>query len=356
MRSVNQRRAELRRLKRERLGDAPNGEELSLPLLNIQLIELRMIKDDPTFVNTRVHEDALRPELNSNEGQKLADLEASMREDGLKVPIEVVEGPRPECYFIRAGFRRRKIAVKLRWQKIPAIVWPADTPQKDEYWINILENATRKQLTSYETAHAAKLMRDKFGITAAEFSRKAGFSEGYISKMLACADRLPELLLEQWKMGAGLSFDEWYHLALMDPEHAVKRFWAITGQRPRDLVNGMVERTSKKQPLPPVWMTTRMMKLYEGIEGSELEPRVRDLVLRAIEICMGTRDIIRGVYEPRKQSEYAKRARLRNELKMPEPGEEKIEEPKEMKEIRPLDASKDDSDDDDDGGGDKDDD
>jgi hypothetical protein len=149
-------------------------------------------------------------------------------------------------------------------------------------------------------------------------------------------------------MGAGLSFDEWYHLALMDPEHAVKRFWAITGQRPKDEMRGLVERVGKKQALPPVWMTTRMMKLYEGIEGGELEPRTRDLVLRIIEICMGTRDIIRGVYEPRKQSEYAKRAKLRNELKMPEPGEEKIEEPKEMKEMRPLGADDDDNDHDDD--------
>jgi ParB/RepB/Spo0J family partition protein len=243
-----------------------------------------------------------------------------MRDDGLKVPIEVVEGH--GCYFVRAGFRRRKVAAKLGWKKIPAIVWPADTPQRDEYWINILENATRKALTTFETAHAAKLMRDKFGVTAAEFSRKAGYSESYVSKLLTCMDKLPEMLIEQWKIGAGLSFDEWYHLALMEPENAVKRFWSLTGQRPKDIMRGLVEYGKNGKKMPPAWMSDRMMKLYEGIEGGELEPRVRDLVLRAIEVCMGTRDIIKGVYEPRRQGEYARRARLRAELKLPELGDD----------------------------------
>lgn len=317
------RKAEMKRKRRERLGDAPGGEELSAPLTNVLLIELALIKDDPTFVNTRVHEDALRPELHTNEGQKLEDLEASMRDEGLKVPIVVVEGPR--CYFLRAGFRRTKIARKLCWKKIPAIVFPADTPQKDEYWINILENATRKQLSTYESARAAQLMRDKFGVTAAEFSRKAGYSESHVSKLLTCVDKLPEQLLEQWKVGAGLSFDEWYQLALMDPEHAMRRFWSLTGQRPKDVLKELTERGKGGKKIPPAWLSDRMMRLYEGIEGSELEPRTRGVVLRAVEICMCTRDFIPGVYEPRRQGEYSKRARLRAELKLPElpePGED----------------------------------
>jgi hypothetical protein len=47
-----------------------------------------------------------------------------------------------------------------------------------------------------------------------------------------------------------------------------------------------------------------MQKLYFGIEGSELQPRERDIVLRAIEICMGVRDDIPGIYDPGRQRKY----------------------------------------------------
>jgi hypothetical protein len=165
-------------------------------------------------------------------------------------------------------------------------------------------------------------MRDKFGVSPAEFSRKTGYSESYVSKLLTCVDKLPDILIEQWKAGVGLSFDEWYHLALMEPENAMKRFWSLTGQRPKDVMKGLIERAKNGKKLPPSWLSERMMKLYEGIEGSELEPKTRNLVLRAIEVCMGTRDVIAGVYEPRRQREYARRAGLRAELKLPELGEQ----------------------------------
>lgn len=322
-RTFLKRKEEFRRKRHAQLDGEPTSEEKSKALLNIQHIDLALIKIDPTFTNTRLHDDALRPELTSNEGQRSEDLEQSMKEEGLKVPIEVVEGP--HCYFMVAGFRRRKVAIKLGWKKIPAIVYPANTPLRDEYWINILENSTRKSLTTYEIARAAQLMRDKFDVTAAEFARKTGYSSGFVSKLLTCIDKLPEHLLEHWQIGSGLSFDEWYHLSLMDHDSAMKRFWSLTGQRPKEILRDLIESQSNGKRLPPAWLSDRMMRLYQGIEGSELEPRVRDLVLAAVSICMCTRDTIKGVYEPRRQNEYLRRARLREELKLPslpEPGEE----------------------------------
>lgn len=309
----------MKRRRRELTGNQISGEELSRAIESAEFILLDKIKEDKTFLNTRVHEDSLRPELSANEGQKLEDLEQSMKSEGQIVPIVVVRGP-GDTFFLRAGFRREKVARKLGWKTILAMVYPADTPQKDEYWLNILENAVRKSLTTYESAIAAKIMRDKFGVSASEFSRRTGYSEGYVSKLLACVDKLPDQLIEQWKFGVGLSFDEWYQLALMEQDRAVKMYWTMTGQRPRDLIRELTTGPRSGRKAPPAWLADRMMRLYEGVEGNDvLEPRVRSLVLRAIEVCMGTRDTIKGVYEPRKRAEYAKRAKLRAEIKMPEP-------------------------------------
>lgn len=338
------RKGELRRRRREMSGNPISGEERSEDVADADFIPVDRIKEDPTFVNTRVHEDSLRPDLSSNEGQKMEDLEQSMKDEGLKVPIIVVAGP-SNTFFLRAGFRRTKVARKLGWKKILAVIYPADTPQRDEYWLNILENLVRKSLSTYESAMAAKIMRDKFDVSAADFSRKTGYSEGYVSKLLTCIDKLPDQLIEQWKFGAGLSFDEWYRLALMDPERAMKEFWRMTGQRPKDLMRDLTARRGDGRKMPPAWFAERMQRLYVGLEGSDvLEPRVRDLGLRIVEVCMGTRDTIKGVYEPRRRTEYARRAKLRAELRMPEMGEVAAEEPPEAKPPPHLDAENTDDD------------
>jgi len=325
---VSKLRTNLERRRRTLHGIAPTGEELSHVAGRVAIVALERIKEDPNFINTRVQEDVHRPDLSATEGQGTESLESSMKDDGLKVPIIVEEGPE-RVLWLRGGWRRWRRAVTLGWKTIPAVVMPANTPKIDAYWANILENTTRKPLTMYEAARAAQLMRDEFGVSAAEFARKTGFSDGYVSKLLTCIDRLPDELKEHWILGTGCSIDEWYRLALLDPLDAIKYFHRWFGTRPKDEVRELAER-GKRRRLPPAWLSDRMERLYEGIEGSELEPRTRDVVLLAIEVCMTSRDSIPGVYDPRRKDEYAKRKRLRAELKMPalpDPGEEAEELP-----------------------------
>lgn len=307
------------RLRRLRLlGQEPTGEELSHSIGRLELIDLDKIKIDKKFVNTRIHEDVFREDLTINEGQKLEDLERSMRDEGLKIPITVGETG-AGFFYLYIGFRRTKCARKLGWKRIPAVVLPANTPLQNIYWYNILENTTRKSLTSYETAMAAKTMVDRFRVPPSQFARKAGYSEAYVSKLLSCARRLPPYLMEQWKQGAGVSFDELYRLSLLEPEQAIRTFRRWTGQSASDRLKDIEKRNGGKKKLAPAKWMTRMQRLYIGIEGSEvLEIKTRQLVLKAIEVCMGQRDGIPGVYDPRNIYDYERRARLRRELTMPE--------------------------------------
>lgn len=102
-------------------------------------------------------------------------------------------------------------------------------------------------------------------------------------------------------------------------------FHKFVGITPRDRMRD-AEKHGRRKPLPPPKWLDRMQRLYIGIEGSELPPRVRDLCLRVVEICQGQVDDIPGVYEPKRHKKYEAKARLRAELRMPDvpvPGEEK---------------------------------
>ena len=316
--SLAKRRKSLKLDIRRKAENKPLGEELSKELQDVRILELDKIKNDPTFQNTRLFEEIHNPDWSSNEGQSMHALQSSMAEEGLKVPVVVIPAPNG-CFFTRAGFRRIKCARNLKWAKIPAIVLPADTPVEKEYWTNILENATRKNLTSYEASRSAQLMRDKFGVSPAQYAERTGYSEGHVKKLLSCIDRLPDVLVDEWKSGSILTLAEWYKLSLLEHENAIKYFNRWTGKRPRDRLKELEARRQEKQnrKLAPAWYLDRLQKLYIGIEGSEVEPKVRQLLLYVVEFAMGQSNKVPGVYDSSKHNAHAQRANLRATLAMP---------------------------------------
>jgi ParB/RepB/Spo0J family partition protein len=326
-RSILEQRRNLARRRSRKLNppkEGPSdGEMMNLLALDVRMVPLSKIFVDPDFDYARVNEDPLHPEWYSNEGQHLSDLEETMREEGLKDPIEVqVKG---DEFMLRAGTRRWKVAKKLNWESIPATVIPQDIPIEWQYWSSVIRNTARKSLGTYEVAVSAKVARDKYNTPPPDFARKAGYTAGYVYNLLRCLDRLPDYLIEQWKGGARVTLDQWITLSHLDHIDAIKLYRKWMGYTPIDRLRD-VSKNARRKPLPPARWVDRMMKLYVGVEGSDLSPRERDIVLHAIEHCMGTRDGIPGVYEPKKHKQYEKKMRLRAELKMPDvpdPGEEK---------------------------------
>lgn len=341
--ALDKRRAQLKRKGRLDV-EQRDGEAKSKDVLDVMMVPLDAIKEDAEFANTRLYEDILTSETYGSEGHTMESLEVSMNEEGLKVPIVVRPNETGEVFFIRAGFRRVKCARKLGWKEIPSVVLPFGISDREEYWVNILENSTRKSLRTYEMAHAAQLMRDRFGVPPEEFALKTGYSVAHIKNLLCCIDRLPDELVEQWKLGARLPFDQWHTLALLEPQHAIRYFRRWTGQgylERQHLMEG--KRADGRRLAPAAWLD-RMQKLYIGLEGSELEPRTRQLCLKVVEFCQGAISNIPGVYEPHKRSEYERRARIRNELKLPE-----LPEPGTTREMpAPVDVDVESHDDDDD--------
>lgn len=319
-------RRRLRQSTPRKKDEKSDGEIMSqLAAYCVEMVPLHLTREDPDFTDIRINDDPLHPEWAANEGQKLSDLEESMDAEGIKIPIVVQISDDGESLLVRAGSRRRKTAMKLGWQEIPAIILPSNVPFVTVHWLNILENLTRKTVSTYEIAVKAKLMRDDFDVTPSEFARKTGFSISHVCNLLGCIDRLPPYLIEQWKMGARIALDQWISLSHLEHEQAIKFFQRWIGLTPKDRMRA-ADANERRKPLPPPRWLDRMQRLYIGVEGSDLEPRTRSLAIKVIEFCMGMSNDVPGVYEPRKQKMYERKARMRAELRMPEvplPGEEK---------------------------------
>jgi len=269
------------------------------------LIPVDRILDDPKFKNFREHVDIAR----------IADLQTSIDLEGLRTPLTLIEAAVPGYYHVRAGFRRLLAVRNLGWTEVPAIVLPADTPESEEYWANIIENTNREKLSAYEIAHAAKMMRDKFHISGTAFAQKTGHSPDYIGKLLACIDRLPPEVLNSWRRGDRVPFEIYWKLSCMTPLEAIKnlRLWMgqhrIESSSSKDLearAESALAQLQEKRHTPPKLLTVsgieRTQRLMMAIKVSpKLSERERELCKEVVEYCQGCRKRIEGVVDDHKR-------------------------------------------------------
>jgi ParB/RepB/Spo0J family partition protein len=266
---------------------------------NQQLIPLDKILDDPTFINFR----------QSTNLVSLESLQTSIGIDGLRTPITVIEATAPGYYHVRAGFRRTAAIRNLHWKEIPAIVLPSDLPAKDEYWTNIIENTNRDQLSSYETAYAAKWMRDEFNVTAKEFSQKTGVDVGKVYQLLGCIDRLPPEVLQSWKNNDRIPFVKYVALSCMSHLEAIKNLRLFLGQRKfsppetmhpvlLDRLKSKQKRTGKLWTVEGIERTQRLIMALKICKLPEVEKR---RCIDIVEYCQGCRQSIPGIVNDRRR-------------------------------------------------------
>lgn len=256
-----------------------------------ELVPIDHILDDPNFKNFRLKMDPT----------SLTELETSINLEGLKVPIVVVAAAVPDYYHVRAGFRRTLAVRHLGWKDIPAVVLPVDTPEAEEYWINIIENTAREKLSTYELANAAKMMRDRFGVKPADFARKSGHSLDYVTRLLGCLDRLPVEVLHSWQRGDKVPLDILVKLSTMTHQEAIKNLRLWFGQH-RITADEALARLKK----PPshhsdkLWTVAgieRTQKLMIAIKVSNLDPKTKRLCMDVVEFCQGGRKRIEGIVD-----------------------------------------------------------
>jgi ParB/RepB/Spo0J family partition protein len=277
------------------------------------MVPLDLIVDDPDFVNCRLTAPADRLEA----------LAESMLREGQKTPITLIPSADAQHFHVRAGFRRTTAARLLEWQKIAAIILPADTPPAEEYWTNVVENVTRDQLSTYEVARAAQLMRDKFRVSARDFAVKAGLGEVYVKKLLRCVDRLPDVVLTAWKEKAPIPVDMYYSWSALDPDEAERAMRSYKSRYSRVAGNWTPPEKSDRRNI--IRMATsaglrRMQKLRFAVETApSMSERERRICVAIVDFCTGARDVVAEIaYDPKRRSRmYQSRRREDRERTLP---------------------------------------
>lgn len=168
---------------------------------------------------TEIRVDAIRPnrqQPRQNFGaQSLAELEQSIRELGVLVPILVRPldaSPNP-AYELIAGERRWRAAAAARLETIPAIVRDADDRASLE--LAIVENLQRENLDPIEEAMGFQHLIDEYGFTQERLAERIGKSRPTVTnalRLLGLSDALKA------KLRAGLiSFGHAKALLALDP-------------------------------------------------------------------------------------------------------------------------------------------
>lgn len=120
---------------------------------------------------------------------ELAELAASIRENGILQPLIVTPADEPGKYTLIAGERRLLAASLAGLESVPAIVREASEQESLE--LALIENVHRTDLTPLEAAEAYRQLADDFNLSHEQIAQQLGKSRVSITNTLRLL-KLPE--------------------------------------------------------------------------------------------------------------------------------------------------------------------
>lgn len=114
--------------------------------------------------------------------EELADLESSLRTNGLLQPITVRPAPNGSGYELIAGERRFRAATRIGWTEIPALVRPVDDRMLAT--LAMIENLQRADLDPIEEADGYQRLIDDFALTNQEVADVVGKDRSTVANAL----------------------------------------------------------------------------------------------------------------------------------------------------------------------------
>lgn len=118
--------------------------------------------------------------------EQLAELEASIRENGLLQPLVVrprtPDTPEGAEWELVAGERRWRAVRRLGWTEVPVVVKEID--DRAMLILAIVENVQRAELSPLEEAAGYRQLIDEFGFTQAEVAEQVGKDRSTVANLL----------------------------------------------------------------------------------------------------------------------------------------------------------------------------
>ncbi|MBA4071888.1 MAG: hypothetical protein C0497_08655 [Gemmatimonas sp.] len=131
--------------------------------------------------------------------EELADLEASLRVNGLIQPVTVRPSPSGTGYELIAGERRFRAAQRLNWTEIPAII--REVGDKELLTLALVENLQRTDLNPIEEAEGYQQLITSYSLTQQEAADIVGKDRSTVANMLRLLG-LPASVRRQVREGA----------------------------------------------------------------------------------------------------------------------------------------------------------
>ncbi|BDA80759.1 chromosome partitioning protein ParB [Leptospira kobayashii] len=138
-------------------------------------------KHPSSFELAHIFPNPVQPRIIGKED--VEDLVQSMDRLGLLEPILIRKDKNK--YWIVAGERRYRAAIKLGWKEIQATVTDAD--EEICYEMALAENEKRKNLNPWEVGKAIQYLRKEKKKTAEEVSKLLGYTERYVKQLSSIA-------------------------------------------------------------------------------------------------------------------------------------------------------------------------
>lgn len=114
--------------------------------------------------------------------EDLAELEASLRANGLLQPITVRRAPSGTGYELVAGERRFRAATRLGWNEIPAVI--RDFDDRTLLTLALVENLQRADLNPIEEADGYQRLIAEFSLTQQQVADVVGKDRSTVANML----------------------------------------------------------------------------------------------------------------------------------------------------------------------------
>ena len=116
--------------------------------------------------------------------EELAELMASIRENGLLQPIVVRPGPAGAGaeWQLVAGERRWRALTRLGWEEVPAVVREVD--DRTLLVLALVENLQRSQLSALDEAQAYRQLQDEFTLSQAQIAEAVGRDRSTVANTL----------------------------------------------------------------------------------------------------------------------------------------------------------------------------
>jgi ParB family transcriptional regulator, chromosome partitioning protein len=136
---------------------------------------------------------------------ELADLERSIRENGLLQPVVVrpMPGAGGDRFELVAGERRLRCISALEWENVPALVREVD--DRTLLVLALVENIQREGLSPLEEAEGYQVLLNEFALTQGEVAEAVGKSRSSVANTLRLLRLPPSVrrLLEAGELSMG---------------------------------------------------------------------------------------------------------------------------------------------------------